>query len=130
MTEAEPLLKRMIRTRYSPVRLAKSLSLRALDVVDKVYAPPSVPGQGPQQDSGIDPRHLERLVSRLERSQYRQVQALIVVAGFISGSILLAGKVAPAPWGVSLLGLLVFLGSAGWASWLIFISRRFLREWE
>ena len=43
MTEAEPLLKRMIRTRYSPARLAKSLSLRALDVVDKVYAPPPVP---------------------------------------------------------------------------------------
>lgn len=130
MTEAEPLLKRMIRTRYSPVRLAKSLSLRALDVVDKVYAPPPVPGQGPQQDSGIDPRHLERLVTRLERGQYRQVQALIVLAGFIGGSILLAGKVAPAPWGISLLGLLVFMGSAGWASWLMFISRRFLREWE
>ncbi len=130
MTEAEPLLKRMIRTRYSPVRLAKSLSMRALDVVDKVYAPPSVPGQGSQQDSGIDPRHLERLVTRLERGQYRQVQALLVLAGFIGGSILLAGKVAPAPWGVSVLGLVVFLGSAGWASWLMFVSRRYLREWE
>ena len=130
MTEAEPLLKRMVRTRYSPARLAKSLSLKALDVVDKVYAPPPVPGRGSAQESGIDPRHLERLVTRLERGQYRQVQALLVLAGFIGGSILLAGKVAPAPWGVSILGLMVFLGSAGWASWLMFVSRRFLREWE
>ena len=130
MTEAEPLLKRMIRTRYSPVRLAKSLSLRALDVVDKVYAPPHASNLPPQQEGSIDPRHLERLVARLERGQYRQVQALLVAAGFIGGSLMLAGRVPPAPWEISLFGLIIFLGSAGWASWLMFVSRRFLREWE
>lgn len=130
MTEAEPLLKRMVRNRYSPVRLAKSLSLRALDVVDKVYAPPHTSNLAPQQDGGIDPRHLERLVARLERGQYRQVQALLVASGFIGGSLMLAGRVPPAPWEISLFGLIIFLGSAGWASWLMFVSRRFLREWE
>ena len=130
MTEAEPLLKRMIRTRYSPVRLAKSLSLRALDVVDKVYAPPHASNLPPQQEGSIDPRHLERLVARLERGQYRQVQALLVAAGFIGGSLMLAGRVPPAPWEISLFGLIIFLGSAGWGSWLLFLSRRFLREWE
>ncbi|WP_272961874.1 ABC1 kinase family protein [Alcanivorax jadensis] len=130
MTEAEPLLKRIIRTRYSPVRLAKSLSLRALDVVDKVYAPPHAGNLPSQQEGSIDPRHLERLVARLERGQYRQVQALLVSAGFIGGSLMLAGRVPPAPWEISLFGLIIFLGSAGWASWLMFVSRRFLREWE
>ena len=130
MTEAEPLLKRMIRTRYSPARLAKSLSLRALDVVDKVYAPPPVPGQQSPQEHGLDPRQLERMVTRLERGQYRQVQALLVASSFIGGSVMLAGKVGPSPWGISLFGLIVFLGSAGWASWLMWVSRRFLREWE
>ncbi|MCG8436707.1 MAG: AarF/UbiB family protein [Pseudomonadales bacterium] len=130
MTEAEPLLKRMIRTRYSPARLAKSLSLRALDVVDKVYAPPPVPGQQSPQEQGLDPRQLERMVTRLERGQYRQVQALLVASSFIGGSVMLAGKVGPSPWGISLFGLIVFLGSAGWASWLMWVSRRFLREWE
>ncbi|MCG8393232.1 MAG: AarF/UbiB family protein [Pseudomonadales bacterium] len=130
MTEAEPLLKRMIRTRYSPVRLAKSLSLRALDVVDKVYAPPAAATAQAGQESGIDPRHLERLVTRLERGQYRQVQALLVASGFIGGCLMLAGRVPPAPWGISVFGLIIFLGSAGWASWLMFVSRRFLREWE
>ena len=130
MTEAEPLLKRMIRTRYSPVRLAKSLSLRALDVVDKVYAPPHAGNLPSQQEGSIDPRHLERLVARLERGQYRQVQALLVSAGFIGGSLMLVGRVPPAPWEISLFGLIIFLGSAGWASWLMFVSRRFLREWE
>ena len=127
MTEAEPLLKRMIRTRYSPARLAKSLSLRALDVVDKVYAPPPVPGQQSPQEQGLDPRQLERMVTRLERGQYRQVQALLVASSFIGGSVMLAGKVGPSPWGISLFGLIVFLGSAGWVMW---VSRRFLREWE
>ncbi len=130
MTEAEPLLKRMIRTRYSPARLAKSLSLRALDVVDKVYAPPPVPGQQFPQEPFLDPRQLERMVTRLERGQYRQVQALLVASSFIGGSVMLAGKVGPSPWGISLFGLIVFLGSAGWASWLMWVSRRFLREWE
>ncbi len=130
MTEAEPLLKRMIRTRYSPVRLAKSLSLRALDVVDKVYAPPHAGNLPSQQEGSIDPRHLERLVARLERGQYRQVQALLVSAGFIGGSLMLAGRVPPAPWEISLFGLIIFLGSAGLASWLMFVSRRLLREWE
>ena len=130
MTEAEPLLKRMIRTRYSPARLAKSLSLRALEVVDKVYAPPPVPGQQSPQEQGLDPRQLERMVTRLERGQYRQVQALLVASSFIGGSVMLAGKVGPSPWGISLFGLIVFLGSAGWASWLMWVSRRFLREWE
>jgi ubiquinone biosynthesis protein len=83
-----------------------------------------------QQEGSIDPRHLERLVARLERGQYRQVQALLVSAGFIGGSLMLAGRVPPAPWEISLFGLIIFLGSAGWASWLMFVSRRFLREWE
>jgi ubiquinone biosynthesis protein len=130
MSEAEPLLKRMIRTRYSPVRLAKSLSLRALDVVDKVYAPPPVPGQAAPGEAGIDPRHLERLITRIERGQYRQVQTLLVTGGLLAGAIMLSGRVPPAPWGISVFGFIIFLSSAGWAGWLMFVSRRFLREWE
>lgn len=130
MSEAEPLLKRMIRTRYSPVRLAKSLSLRALDVVDKVYAPPPVPGQTSPGEAGIDPRHLERLITRIERGQYRQVQTLLITGGLVAGAIMLSGRVPPAPWGISVFGFIIFLSSAGWAGWLMFVSRRFLREWE
>lgn len=130
MSEAEPLLKRMIRTRYSPVRLAKSLSLRALDVVDKVYAPPPVPGQASPGEAGIDPRHLERLITRIERGQYRQVQTLLITGGLLAGAIMLSGRVPPAPWGISVFGFIIFLSSAGWAGWLMFVSRRFLREWE
>jgi ubiquinone biosynthesis protein len=130
ISEAEPLLKRMIRTRYSPVRLAKNLSLRALDVVDKVYAPPPVPGQTPPGETGIDPRHLERLITRIERGQYRQVQTLLITGGLLAGAIMLSGRVPPAPWGISVFGFIMFISSAGWAAWLMFVSRRFLREWE
>ena len=130
ISEAEPLLKRMIRTRYSPLRLAKNLSLRALDVVDKVYAPPPVSGQTSPGETGIDPRHLERLITRIERGQYRQVQTLLITGGLLAGAIMLSGRVPPAPWGISVFGFIIFLSSAGWAGWLMFVSRRFLREWE
>ncbi|MDX1803153.1 MAG: AarF/UbiB family protein [Alcanivorax sp.] len=130
MGEAEPLLRRMIRTRYSPVRLAKSLSLKALDVVDRVYAPPPIQGHPGQAEPHLDPRHLERLVARLERGQYRLVQTLLVAAGLIAGALLLSGRVAPTLWGISVFGFLIFLASAGWAGWLMLVSRRYLREWE
>lgn len=131
MSEAEPLVRRMVRQRYSPVRLARSLGLKAMDAVDKIYAPPPVQGGGGKDmQGGIDPRHLERLVAKLERSQYRQVQALLTVSGILSGSILLAGKVPPTVWDFSVPGALILLGSSAWSGWLMLVSRRHLREWE
>ena len=131
MSEAEPLIKRMVRIRYSPGRLARSLSMRALDMVDKLYAPP--PAQGSQRSgagAGIDPRHLERLVGRLERSQYRLVQTWLTVAGILCGSLLLAGRVAPTIWDISVFGLMILLASGTWSIWMMLVARRHLREWE
>ncbi|MCK5874335.1 MAG: ABC transporter [Alcanivoracaceae bacterium] len=131
MSEAEPLIKRMVRIRYSPGRLARSLSMRALDMVDKLYAPP--PAQGSQRGGtgvGIDPRHLERLVGRLERSQYRLVQTGLTVAGILCGSLLLAGRVAPTIWDISVFGLMILLASGTWSIWMMLVARRHLREWE
>ena len=131
MSEAEPLVKRMMRQRYSPVRLARSLGLKAMDAVDRIYAPPPVQGApGKDTQSGMDPRHVERLVARMERSQYRQVQALLTVSGILSGSILLAGKVVPTVWDISVPGLLILMGSCVWSAWLMLVSRRHLREWD
>jgi len=131
MSEAEPLIKRMVRIRYSPGRLARSLSMRALDMVDRLYAPP--PAQGSQRSGagvGIDPRHLERLVGRLERSQYRLVQTWLTVAGILCGSLLLAGRVAPTIWDISVFGLMILLASGTWSIWMMLVARRHLREWE
>ena len=131
MSEAEPLIKRMVRIRYSPGRLARSLSMRALDMVDKLYAPP--PAQGSPRSgagAGIDPRHLERLVGRLERSQYRLVQTWLTVAGILCGSLLLAGRVAPTIWDISVFGLMILLASGTWSIWMMLVARRHLREWE
>lgn len=131
MSEAEPLLKRMMRQRYSPTRLAKSLGLRAMDAVDRLYAPPPPAGIAhADAQPSIDPRHLERLVARLERSQFRLVQALLTVSGVLTGAILLAGRVAPTIWDISVFGLFIFLGSCVWSAWLMLVARRHLREWE
>ena len=131
MSEAEPLVKRMMRQRYSPVRLARSIGLRAMDAVDKLYAAPPPAGM-PARDGnqGIDPRHLERLVARLERGQYRQVQALLTVAGILCGSIMLAGKVVPTVWDISVPGALILLTSGTWSAWMMLVARRHLRQWD
>ncbi|MDO8329613.1 MAG: AarF/UbiB family protein [Fluviicoccus sp.] len=128
MAEAEPLIKRMVRVRYSPSRLLRSLGMRALDLVDRVYTPP-VPDKR-HNGEGIDPRHLDRLAARLERSQYRLVQTWLTVAGVLCGSLLLAGRVPPVVEGVSLSGLAVLLSSGVWVVWLMLVARRHLREWE
>lgn len=131
MSEAEPLLKRMMRQRYSPTRLAKSLGLRALDAVDRLYATPAASGLAPsEQPAGIDPRHLERLVARIERSQFRLVQTWLTVAGTLTGAILMAGRVPPTLWDISVFGFLIFIGSGVWSAWLMLVARRHLREWE
>lgn len=131
MSEAEPLIKRMVRIRYSPGRLARSLGMRALDMVDRIYAPP--PAQGSHRTgagNNIDPRHLERLVARLERSQYRLIQTWLTVAGILCGSLLLAGRVPPTLWDISVFGLLILMSSAVWSIWMMLVARRHLREWE
>ncbi|MGB1762064.1 AarF/UbiB family protein [Alloalcanivorax xenomutans] len=129
--EAEPLMHRLLRQRYGPKRLVRSLGLRALDVVDRLYAPPppSTLANG-RTDGGVDPRHLERLVSRLERGQYRQIQTLLVCASMITGALLLAGRVPPTIWDLSVPGVLVLLACGLWSTWLLWIARRHLREWE
>jgi ubiquinone biosynthesis protein len=130
MREAEPLIRQLVRKRYSPKRLAKNLGMRALDMVDRIYAPPATLPTSRRGKNALSARHLDKLATRIERSQYRQVHAILITATMISGSLLLAGRVAPAPWGVSLFGLLLLLGSLLSSSWLWWVSRRFLREWE
>jgi ubiquinone biosynthesis protein len=131
MSEAEPLVKRMMRKRYSPTRLARNLGFRALEAVDKLYAAPTPAGLAAhEQSQGIDPRHLERLVGRLERSQFRLVQTLLTASGVLSGALMLAGRVPPTLWDISVFGLLIFLGSCTWSAWLWLVARRHLREWE
>lgn len=130
MEAAEPLVKKMVRERYSPTRLARSLSLRALDAVDKLYSQNADPALHSQEQSGLDARHLERLIRQIERSQYRQVQTFLVCTVAIVGAILLGSRIPPTLWGISLLGALLLLGSSVVGVWLMIVARRYLREWE
>ena len=131
MAEAAPLIRRMVRVRYSPARLARSLGMRALDLVDRLYAPPADHGKAANGGhGGMDPRQVERLVVRMERSQYRLVQTWLTAAGLLCGSLLLAGRVPPVWHDVSLSGLLIFIINSLWTGWLMLVARRHLRQWD
>ncbi len=130
MEAAEPLVKKMVRERYSPTRLARSLGLRALDAVDKLYSQNASPVHYTQEQNNLDARHLERLIRQIERSQYRQVQTFLVCTTALVGAILLGSRIPPTLWGISLLGALLLLGSAVVGVWLMIVARRYLREWE
>jgi len=130
MLAAEPLVKKMVRERYSPTRLAKNLGVRALGAVDRLYQPPSGSLPVVHEQNNIDARHLERLIRQVERSQYRQVQTLLVSTTALVGAILLGTRVPPTLWDISILGVLLLLGSATVGFWLMIVARRYLREWE
>lgn len=131
MAEAAPLIRRMVRVRYSPARLARSLGMRALDLVDRLYASPADHGKAPNGgQGGMDPRQVERLVVRMERSQYRLVQTWLTAAGLLCGSLLLAGRVPPVWHDVSLSGLLILIINGLWTGWLMLVARRHLRQWD
>lgn len=130
MEAAEPLVKKMVRERYSPTRLARSLGIRALDAVDKLYSQNANPVPYTQESGGLDSRHLERLIRQIERSQYRQVQTFLVCTTALVGAILLGTRLPPTLWGISLLGAVLLLSSAVVGIWLMIVARRYLREWE
>ncbi len=130
MKAAEPLVKKMMRERYSPRRLARNLSLKAFDAVDRLYSQNTAHITSYQDTHHFDARHMERLIRQIERSQYRQVQTFLVCTAALVGAMLLASQFPPTLWGVSVLGALILLGSTVVGTWLMIVARRYLREWE
>lgn len=123
--EAEPLLLKLFRDRYSPVKLARKLGNTALRMVDRLYEDPgstATPAQQVKQTPRIAPRHMNSYVTRLEKAQHRNMLATMVAGLSVSSSLLLTTDNGPVILGLNLLhalGVLGLLGVWGGFWWLL-----------
>jgi ubiquinone biosynthesis protein len=122
--EAEPLLLRLFRERYSPVKLARKLGNTALRMVDRMYEDTSsVAVHAPAaRGGGVSPRQMNQFVSRLEKAQHRAMIGTLVAGLAISSAILMATDNGWRLGDVNLLNVLGAFGMIGvWGgvAWLL-----------
>ncbi len=113
MTTAEPLIRDLLKKRYHPVRLARSLGSRAIKMVDKIYEPPSeLPANRTRivQQQTFDSNTLNKLAFRLEDASHRQTQAIYDIGFILMFTLLL---IAPSDITVYDINVLHVLGGGG-----------------
>ncbi|MBA56283.1 MAG: ABC transporter [Pseudomonadales bacterium] len=115
MDAAEPLIRDLIKKRYHPVRLARSLGSRAIKLVDRIYEPPSELPQVHSQGSSskMDAYLMDRLSYRLEDASYRQTQAIYDVGFLIMFTLMLITPYGPRIYDISVLNVIGILGVLG-----------------
>lgn len=126
MEEAMPLLKKTLANRYSPKVLARAVRSRALDAVERLYHPGSLPpsngGGNGGYSSGPPPLQMEdlsRLVNRLERASHRQARAVLLAALFLVSGLMLQLDGGPHVLGMHVLGLISLLGCTAYWLWML-----------
>lgn len=124
IAEAEPMLVRLFRERYSPLKLARKLGNTALRAVDRLYEDPAGNAVASRTThvTPVSPRQMSAMVERLEKAQHRNVLATMIAGLSISSAILLGVDKGPELFGINLLNLLGFFGLFGvWGGfwWLL-----------
>ncbi|WP_022954906.1 ABC1 kinase family protein [Perlucidibaca piscinae] len=125
MEEAMPLLRKTLANRYSPKVLARAVRSRALDAVERLYHPGTMPasnGNGGGGYSGPPPLQVEeltRLVNRLERASHRQARAVLLAGLFLVSGMMLQLEDGPHILGMHVIGLLSLLGCTGYWLWML-----------
>jgi ubiquinone biosynthesis protein len=123
--EALPLLRRALRARYHPKALAQR-SWRSLNrLVDLLTSVPddlarllrTVRHGGVQVH--IDIQNLQRVGDQLDRAASRMTVGLVVAALIIGSSIVMTVRGGPELFGLSVFGLLGFVGAGVGAMWLL-----------
>jgi len=124
-SEAQPLLRQVVRARYRP----RALALRSFDALGSMA---SALGQLPQNLSrllrrvsrgrvqvAIEIAHLKRTGDQLDRAASRVSLALIVAALIIGSSIVMTVGGGPTLLGLPAFGLLGFVGAVAGGLWLL-----------
>ncbi len=124
MEEAMPLLRKTLANRYSPKVLARAVRSRALDAVERLYHPGTMPsnGNGHSGYSGPPPMQVEelsKLVNRLERASHRQARAVLLAGLFLVSGMMLQLENGPHILGMHVLGLISLLGCTGYWLWML-----------
>lgn len=125
MEEAMPLLRKTLANRYSPKVLARAVRSRALDAVERLYHPGTMPasnGNGGGGYSGPPPLQVEeltRLVNRLERASHRQARAVLLAGLFLVSGMMLQLEDGPHILGMHVIGLISLLGCTGYWLWML-----------
>jgi ubiquinone biosynthesis protein len=128
MDEAMPLLRRTLANRYSPKVLARAVRTRALDAVERLYHPSSVPStqqMGYQQQAPMQTEELSKLVGRLERASHRQARAVLLAGLFLVSGMMLQLE-GPSILGMHVLGLFSLIGCTIY--WLFMLTQLWWTE--
>ncbi|NNM51898.1 MAG: phosphotransferase [Pseudomonadales bacterium] len=120
MEEAAPLLKKTLRGRYAPQKLARAMRIRALDMVEKVYNPNTMATQSHLIGSAppINPMDMERWIGRLERAHARQTTAQLITAMYVVGGLLSLLPQGPHMVGMNVLGIVFIMSASVYGFWL------------
>jgi ubiquinone biosynthesis protein len=124
-SEAQPLLRQVVRARYRP----RALAVRGIEALRGTL---SSAGQLPQSLArllrrasrgqihvAIEVAHLKRTADRLDRAASRVSLALIIAALIIGSSIVMTVGGGPTLLGLPAFGLLGFLGAVAGGLWLL-----------
>lgn len=130
VTEAQPLLRQVVRARYEPQALAR----RGWQTLTRALA---VAGQLPHDLSrllrrarqgrlniALEVAHLRRAGDQIDRAASRLALALVIAALIIGSSIVMTVGGGPQLLGLPAFGLLGFLGAAAGGVWLLLSVRR------
>lgn len=121
MSEAQDLLKTWGKERYRPKTLVRKLGLRAFNYVDSWFDE----GDSVQAADAavmtpqIDRQMIELLARRQERLRYRQIQMMAAVGFLLASCLLMLLPEGPKLWGMHVVGIVAFLGSATVLNWLL-----------
>ncbi len=122
MKEAQPLMVKMLKEHYSPVRLTRLLAARALKILDRIYQNPSADKslfsanfQQPsfQQQRQANELLIEKLAFSMEDSQYRQTQATINGGFLIAFCLMMLVEQGPMMEGIPIIPVIGGLGFVG-----------------
>lgn len=124
-TEALPILRQVLRSRYQPKALAQrgwASVQRLLQVAEQLPHDVSRLMRSARRGRlsvGIDVSHLKQVGDQLDRAASRLSVALVISALIIGSSIVMTVGGGPQLFGLPAFGLLGFLGAVGGGLWLL-----------
>ncbi len=130
VSEAQPLLRQLVRSRYTPQALAQrgwQTAARALAVAGQLPHDLSRLLRRARQgrlNISLEVAHLKRTGDVIDRAASRLAVALVIAALIIGSSIVMTVGGGPQLLGLPMFGLLGFVGAGAGAVWLLLAMRR------